>query len=327
MARWQDEDRWTSERDRGEGQRWRDRSEDEWRRRFRGEGRRDEWRAGEGRGGEWDDRGRERSSPGGGEWPGEWERERSGGFGGGRSGERGGYGGEAWRGEGGSREREYGSGLGMSEGTRGWSSGGMYGGMSGGMGQGAYGGSYGSGGFGGYGGGQSGSRGGYEGRERWGERDYGRDYGREWGREPWREGRRFGGEDQGPFERMGEKMKEGLRKLTGRGPKGYKRSDERIREDVSERIARSAIDADDVEVRVESGVVTLTGFVQHRDDKRALEDIADDVFGVDEVQNQLRIRRETGMGTTAGTSQGQATGTQQGQRTQQGSTYQPGRHQ
>jgi BON domain-containing protein len=132
-----------------------------------------------------------------------------------------------------------------------------------------------------------------EGRGRWEARsDFGRGSERgyeyrargDWGR---------GAEEPGPMERLGERMKEGWRKMTGRGPKGYQRSDERIREDVSERIARSDLDASDVEVKVEHAEVTLTGSVGSRWDKRMLEDLAEEVFGVEEVHNHLRLRRET----------------------------------
>ncbi len=77
----------------------------------------------------------------------------------------------------------------------------------------------------------------------------------------------------------------------GLGPKGYRRSDDRIRDEVCERIARSGIDAREVEVAVEAGEVTLTGTVARREEKRALEDVADDVFGVEDVHNQLRLHR------------------------------------
>jgi hypothetical protein len=168
----------------------------------------------------------------------------------------------------------------------------------------------------------------------WGEeRGYERDpYGRDLSRQGGYEGRY---EEQGPFERMGERMKEGFRKLTGKGPKGYKRSDERIREDVSERIARSWVNADEVEVKVEGGVVTLTGFVESREDKRRIEDVADDVFGVDEVENHIRIRRDTRAQTTGaqttgtqatGTQTTSTTGTQTGQRTTPGTAQRPGQH-
>jgi hypothetical protein len=163
-----------------------------------------------------------------------------------------------------------------------------------------------------------------EGERRWEARsDFGRgEYGgggREYyGRSDW--GR--GGDEPGPMERLGERMREGWRKMTGRGPKGYKRSDERIREDVSERIARSNIDADEVEVKVEGAEVTLTGFVASRWDKRMLEDIAEDVFGVEEVHNQLRARREAATTGTRETAAGRTTG--QSGMTGQTRSQQPG---
>jgi hypothetical protein len=100
-------------------------------------------------------------------------------------------------------------------------------------------------------------------------------------------------DDRGPLERFGDRLREGFRRL-GRGPKGFKRSDERIAEDVCERIARSAINAENVEVKVKDGEVTLSGFVEIRYDKRILEDISDDVFGVSEVHNQLRVQPQSG---------------------------------
>jgi hypothetical protein len=196
--------------------------------------------------------------------------------------------------------------------------GGMYGGSMGedtGMRRGGSG--YGIGEYAGYGYGGPERGGEWRGERGW--RDTSRDFGRDLRRH---------GEEEGAFERMGGRMKEGWRRLTGRGPKGYTRSDERIREDVSERIARSWVNAEEVEVRVEKGEVTLTGFVESREDKRAIEDIADDVFGVEEVSNHLRIHREERQSATAGTSQPTqgVSGQQTGQRTQQGTQTQPGRH-
>jgi len=77
----------------------------------------------------------------------------------------------------------------------------------------------------------------------------------------------------------------------GRGPRNYKRSDERIREDVSDNLMENAeLDASDIEVLVESGEVTLNGTVGDRSDKRLAEDLAE-VRGVEHVQNNLRIQR------------------------------------
>jgi hypothetical protein len=79
----------------------------------------------------------------------------------------------------------------------------------------------------------------------------------------------------------------------GKGPKGYKRSDERIREDVCDCIARQGhIDASDVEVKVEQGTVTLSGTVGQRHQKRVLEQMVERLQGVDDVRNELRLKRE-----------------------------------
>jgi hypothetical protein len=78
----------------------------------------------------------------------------------------------------------------------------------------------------------------------------------------------------------------------GCGPRGYHRTDERIYEDVCERMMLSGdLDARDVEVRVSSGEVTLSGTVETRSQKRLAEDIADAVAGVTEVHNRLRLQR------------------------------------
>lgn len=79
----------------------------------------------------------------------------------------------------------------------------------------------------------------------------------------------------------------------GRGPKGYKRSDDRIKEDVSEALARhSEIDASEIEVSVKEGEVTLTGTVSERGMKRMAEEAAEECSGVRDVINQIRFRQE-----------------------------------
>ncbi len=78
----------------------------------------------------------------------------------------------------------------------------------------------------------------------------------------------------------------------GRGPRGYRRSDERILEDVCERFTEHGhLDPGDVEVTVRGGEVVLSGTVATRAEKRLAEDIADLVFGVVEVHNRLRVQR------------------------------------
>jgi osmotically-inducible protein OsmY len=78
----------------------------------------------------------------------------------------------------------------------------------------------------------------------------------------------------------------------GRGPKGFQRSDERVRELVSERLEdHDAIDASDIEVTVNSGEVTLSGTVDDRRTKRLAEDVAESVAGVKDVHNNLKVDR------------------------------------
>jgi hypothetical protein len=110
-------------------------------------------------------------------------------------------------------------------------------------------------------------------------------------------------EQHGRFERLGHSMGEDPgRRAMGRGPKGYRRSDERVHDDLCERIARSGVNADEVEVRVENGEVTLSGTVSSRQEKRYLEDLCEDVFGVNDVHNQIRVspgeRSPSGRGET-----------------------------
>ena len=76
----------------------------------------------------------------------------------------------------------------------------------------------------------------------------------------------------------------------GRGPRGYERSSDRIREDVCEWLTENdEIDASDIEVEVERGIVILSGSVQDRQQKRRAEDIAERARGVRDVRNQLEI--------------------------------------
>ena len=78
---------------------------------------------------------------------------------------------------------------------------------------------------------------------------------------------------------------------------GYTRSDERIREDVNDRLTDDPhIDAYDIEVSVSSGEVTLTGTVFERFGKCHAEDIADRVSGVRHVQNNLRVSERSSTG-------------------------------
>lgn len=78
----------------------------------------------------------------------------------------------------------------------------------------------------------------------------------------------------------------------GKGPKGWKRSDERIREEACEALYRdSHIDASEIDLSVESGRVFLRGTVDSREAKRHAEECVENLSGVDDVQNELRVNR------------------------------------
>src|SRR4030095_9620951 len=97
-------------------------------------------------------------------------------------------------------------------------------------------------------------------------------------------GRRFAPDQSGP----GRQEPQG--RYAGRGPKGYHRSDERIREDVCERLTVDPeIDAGEIEISVQDAEVTLEGTGGKRQMKRAAEDCAESVSGVQQVHNRLRV--------------------------------------
>ena len=117
------------------------------------------------------------------------------------------------------------------------------------------------------------------------------------GREGWGMGREFG-------------TSRGYGSFTGRAPKNYKRSDERIREDVCDVLTECDLDCEEVEVTVRDGEVTLTGTVQSREDRREMERTAERVMGVKDVTNQIRVKRDTGKGERSDETRKQSTTTQ-----------------
>lgn len=81
--------------------------------------------------------------------------------------------------------------------------------------------------------------------------------------------------------------------FAGRGPKDYRRSDDRIREEVCDCMTDDAhLDASEIVVDVNQGEVTLTGTVTSREQKRRAEDVAERISGVRDVTNQLRVMRD-----------------------------------
>lgn len=100
-------------------------------------------------------------------------------------------------------------------------------------------------------------------------------------REPWP----FGG--MGPFDSYGL----ALGPYSGLGPRNHRRSDARILEDVCDALLEDPfVDASDIEVRVEGGLVSLEGSVEDRAQKWRAEDASESVPGVVDVDNRLRVR-------------------------------------
>lgn len=78
----------------------------------------------------------------------------------------------------------------------------------------------------------------------------------------------------------------------GYGPKNYKRSDDRIYEQVCETLMKSRdVDASNIGVKVDSGIVYLSGKVDGRRSKKLAETIVEDLPGVQDVRNELMIFR------------------------------------
>ncbi|MCC6381729.1 MAG: BON domain-containing protein [Dehalococcoidia bacterium] len=132
----------------------------------------------------------------------------------------------------------------------------------------------------------------------------GRDYGSE----------RFGGDSYGEAGRgMGGSASTYYGPYTGRGPRGYHRADERVCEDVCEMLSRhGGVDASDMAVHVEDGEVTLSGTARDRWQKRMAEDAVEDVPGVRDVHNELKVHTggasAGGMGSMANQKGMTATG-------------------
>lgn len=99
--------------------------------------------------------------------------------------------------------------------------------------------------------------------------------------------------------RAGEQRQTGF---AGRGPKGYQRSDERLKEDVCERLTDDpAIDASDISLEVSGGKVVLQGQVEQRWMKHHVENLVDRCSGVKDIDNRLQVspRQEASNGSTS----------------------------
>ena len=78
-----------------------------------------------------------------------------------------------------------------------------------------------------------------------------------------------------------------------KAPKDYSRSDSRIHDQICERLkTHPLIDAGLIEVQVVDGEVTLSGEVLDARMKHMVEDVVDEVSGVKEINNNLRVTRD-----------------------------------
>lgn len=79
----------------------------------------------------------------------------------------------------------------------------------------------------------------------------------------------------------------------GKGPRNYKRSDDRLKEMVCDMLCDNPeVDASDIEVNVKDSVVILTGNVADKNSKRLAEDLASDIAGVTDVENRIRVTQQ-----------------------------------
>ncbi|HEV7333291.1 MAG TPA: BON domain-containing protein [Flavisolibacter sp.] len=89
----------------------------------------------------------------------------------------------------------------------------------------------------------------------------------------------------------------------GKGPKDYQRSEQRIREDVCDRLSDDdRIDASNVQVQIQNNEVILTGTVRSKEEKRRAEDLVESISGVRHVENRLRVSREDGTSLFGGST-------------------------
>ena len=123
------------------------------------------------------------------------------------------------------------------------------------------------------------------------ENDYRRNLDRDWWDRTRDEVSSWFGDEDAERRRRVDRQMEGQYK--GKGPKGYMRSDQRIQEDVCDRLSDdSRLDASNIEVKVQEGEVVLTGTVNDREQKRRAEDLAERISGVRDVENHIKVKRD-----------------------------------
>jgi hypothetical protein len=83
---------------------------------------------------------------------------------------------------------------------------------------------------------------------------------------------------------------------SGIGPRGYRRSDSNIHDEICKILYWDPdVDASEIEVKVSHGVVSLLGEVDSRHAKRMAEAVVENVRGVEDVLNRLKIKKNLDM--------------------------------
>ncbi len=131
--------------------------------------------------------------------------------------------------------------------------------------------------------------------------DYGQNYGRSYGQNygpgyNQQYGRNYGqGKDyQNDYGSSGSMSNWNRGRYSGVGPRGYRRSDDRLTEDINDRLTwHGQVDATEIQVDVKDGIATLSGTVHSRYEKRMAEEIAESIPGVKDIQNNLKINNQS----------------------------------
>lgn len=97
------------------------------------------------------------------------------------------------------------------------------------------------------------------------------------------------GNQRGPSFERNEKRRPDHR---GKGPRNYKRTDERIMEDIIDQLTREqSVDLTELEIEVKDGEVFLSGRAHDRYIRHKVEDVTDGIPGVKHIENAIRVSR------------------------------------
>jgi osmotically-inducible protein OsmY len=110
------------------------------------------------------------------------------------------------------------------------------------------------------------------------------------------------GDDDAERRRRMDRMYTGS--YRGKGPKDYHRSEDRIREDVCDRLTDDdMLDATNIQVQVQGDNVILSGTVNNRNQKRRAEDLVEAISGVRDVENRIRVEHGSDYYSSTGSDQ------------------------